>query len=390
MIKYLNNKMKINYIVNARIPTEKANGYQVSKMCEEFSEKGADVDLLISSRKNNIKENIFDYYKIKNNFKVKIIKSFNFFVFYKFLGVFSYYLQGFWFYVKLFFLKIDKDVIIYTRSSEITFVFKLRKYKVAYECHSWPYSKIFLFKFFLNKVDFIITTTEQLKNKFIDNGFKKEKILVAHDGVDLVNFDIDITKEEARKKLNIPIDIKIVGYTGNFRTMGQDKGLKDIIKAIKILKDGGWDIYFYAVGGSQKDIEFYKKLVKENSVEYRVFLLERVDIDFLAIYQKAFDILLMPFPNTEHYAYYMSPLKMFEYMASKRPIIASNLPSIKEILNDKNCLFCEPNNSNDLSSKIIQLIDNKKLSTELSQKAYENIQEYSWSKRAEKILNFLK
>ena len=60
----MSNKKKILYIVNVRIPTEKAHGIQIIKMCESFSDNGMDLELLLPKRINNIKENPFNYYNI--------------------------------------------------------------------------------------------------------------------------------------------------------------------------------------------------------------------------------------------------------------------------------------------------------------------------------------
>ena len=84
-----------------------------------------------------------------------------------------------------------------------------------------------------------------------------------------------------------------------------------------------------------------------------VVFVDRQPVTDLYKYLSASSVLLMPFPWTEHYAYYMSPLKMFEYMAMKRPIVASKLPSIEEVLRHKyNAILCENDNPKDLSKKV--------------------------------------
>jgi glycosyltransferase involved in cell wall biosynthesis len=109
----------------------------------------------------------------------------------------------------------------------------------------------------------------------------------------------------------------------------------------------------------------------------------------VALYQKAGDILLMPFPDIEHYAFYMSPLKMFEYMASRRPIVASDLPSIREILNENNAVLVKPGDCRDLAVNLRKVIIDKALGDNLAQQAFKDAQEYSWEKRAAKILDFI-
>ena len=88
-------------------------------------------------------------------------------------------------------------------------------------------------------------------------------------------------------------------------------------------------------------------------------------------------------------AKYTSPLKMFEYMASGCPIVAQNLPSFREVLSGENSFLVEPGNAKALADQIAWVFDNEELAKNKASKAIEDIQEYTWKKRAEKILNFI-
>jgi len=381
--------MKLIYIANARLPTQKAYGYQISKMCEEFAHNGAKVELWFPSRQNDIRKSLFDYYNLERNFKIKEIKCFDFIRFSKYLKSFGFWLQRLFFLIKLFFQKVDKKTTIYSRDPEIVWLFDLKGHKTIFECHRFPQSYIWLFKIFGRQADKIIVLTSRLKGLFIENNFNKDKILVSPDGVDLKIFDIEISKAEARKKLCLPVDKIILGYTGRFKTMGKGKGLEEIFKAIKLVLLDFNNICFVAIGGSQEDIKYYQESAEEMGLPNNVLLLERTEQKDLSVFQKACDILLMPFPNTEHYAYYMSPLKMFEYMASQRPIITSDLPSVREVLNGQSCLFCQPDDCKNLAEKIKQLLNDKNLGEKLAGQAYLDVKNYSWQKRAEGILEFV-
>lgn len=381
--------MKFLYIANARIPTEKAHGYQICKMCEEFARAGIDIELWVPGRKNSIKDDLYNYYGLERNFTIKKISNFDFLGFSPILEKYFFRLQSIFYCLKLFFKKIDKDSIIYTRSPEIVWTFAMRGKKVIFEDHQWTESKERFYKFLIGKAFKIVVVTAGIKDIFVKNGFKKENILVAPDGVDLKKFDINLTKEQARRQLKLPQEKIILGYTGRFKTMEQDKGIKDILKALKIIARKHENIFFIAVGGGNNDIKYYQKIAVELGVQNNTILLGRVDMDRLAIYQKACDGLLMPFPFTKHYAHYMSPLKMFEYMASKRPIIASGLPSIREILNENNAVLVRPGDYKDLADGIEKVIINKELSGRLAEQAFKDAQEYSWEKRAERILDFI-
>ena len=98
----------------------------------------------------------------------------------------------------------------------------------------------------------------------------------------------------------------------------------------------------------------------------------------------------MPFPYNQHYAYYMSPLKMFEYMAAKRPIIASDLPSVCEVLNKENAILVKPDNPESLAQGIKKILEDKELANKMSYQAFSDVENYTWHKRVENILNFIK
>ena len=192
--------------------------------------------------------------------------------------------------------------------------------------------------------------------------------------------------EDARTQLSLPENKYIIGYCGSLKTMGEDKGVADILRSLSFLS---FDVLCVIVGGSTDDISYYKNMAEELEVKDKVLFVGFVSQSRLAMYQKSFDTLLMPFPNTPHYAHVMSPVKMFEYMASKKPIIASDLPTIREVLNDTNCLFCLPGDSKDLATKIQHLIDTPTLSSVLGEKAYCDVQVYSSSSRAVRIISHI-
>ena len=106
---------------------------------------------------------------------------------------------------------------------------------------------------------------------------------------------------------------------------------------------------------------------------------------------KAADVLILPNSAKEKISqFYTSPMKMFEYMASQKPIIASELPSIKEVLNENNAILVESDNFKALARGIEKALKDNELSDKISQRAYSDVQDYTWQKRAENILNFFK
>jgi glycosyltransferase involved in cell wall biosynthesis len=85
---------------------------------------------------------------------------------------------------------------------------------------------------------------------------------------------------------------------------------------------------------------------------------------------------------------YTSPLKLLEYMSNGVSVVASDLPSIREIVSENECVFFTPDSPEDLAKAILTLVNNPGLEATLSMAAWKKAKEYSWDARAEKILSF--
>jgi glycosyltransferase involved in cell wall biosynthesis len=106
---------------------------------------------------------------------------------------------------------------------------------------------------------------------------------------------------------------------------------------------------------------------------------------------RTFDLCAMPFPWTPHFAYYASPIKLFEYMASGRAIVASDLPSIAEVVTDgESALLTPPSDVDALAEAIRRLRDDPALRQRLADNAHALVMEsYTWDARAKAILKVL-
>ncbi|MBD3281862.1 glycosyltransferase [Candidatus Uhrbacteria bacterium] len=388
--------MKLFYIQNCRFPTEKAHGYQIAKMCEAFSVQDANLSLIVPDKNNSIKTIFFDYYHLRKNFVTEYINFFDFSNFNSWLpGRVSFYLNEVEFLLAILFKKFDKNSHCITRDPFVAFVLKLKKIAVLYECHDWFNKGKMLALLCLKKVDYIITTNKFIKQNFLNNGFHAKRVHCLPNGIDLETFNLNLNKQEARAELMDFFDVDfssirqstILLYTGSYKTMGVEKGIDEILLALKKIHTKG--VYFVAVGGSDKDIAYYQQVAKNIGIEEYVVLLGRVDQSTLAKFQKSADLLLMPFPDRAHYRFHMTPLKMFEYMASKRPIIASKLPSIQAILNQEAAYFVKPGDAEDLAKKIDQILNNSEEAELIADNAFKNVLQFEWKNRAKKILDIM-
>jgi glycogen(starch) synthase len=119
----------------------------------------------------------------------------------------------------------------------------------------------------------------------------------------------------------------------------------------------------------------------------RFLLAGQVNPDAVPAYLAAFDICTMPFPWTAHFAYYASPLKLFEYMAVGGTIISSDLPAVAEVVRDgESALLVPPGDADALAAALRRLYDDPGLRARLGAKARQGAAYYAWGARAARIL----
>lgn len=217
-------------------------------------------------------------------------------------------------------------------------------------------------------------------------GIDKNKMVLARNGFDPKLFLMNIGKAEARKKINLPQDKKIIVYSGHLYDW---KGVDTMAKAALAMPD----ILFVFVGGSNQEKEEFAKRVRLCD---NILIIGQKPHNEIPLYLKAADVLVLPNscrsanPRFADYSLFdTSPIKMFEYMASGRPIIASDLPSLREVLNEKNATFIEPDNPEDLARRIRTVLEGEKFGEELAIQSNKDVLQYSWGNRAKIILDFL-
>ncbi len=380
--------MKILYLANLRLPTEKAYGLQIGKMCEAFAKSGLEVTLVYPYRQNHIPESIFDFYNIKNNFELRELYSPDFY-WPGSLDRFSFLIKSFIAAVRLsVHALVQKPDIIYTRDELPAFLMSLFRSNVIFEMHKFSSRRMFFYKAFRMLETKVVCISEGLKKELDGLGFLPENIIVSHDGVDVDEFNVDLGLEEARRQLNLPQKGHLLGYVGSLTTMGERKGLDELFEAFKMIGSGS---HLVVVGSSVNpaEVKYYKEYAERLGLSEEVIFVGRVPYGQVPVYLKAFDVLAMPFPNTKHYATYMSPLKLFEYMASDRPIVATRLPSVTSILNERNSVLVEPGEVKSLADGIKKILENKNFATQIANQALEDVKfSYTWEKRAAQIISF--
>lgn len=373
----------IYYVLNNRFPTIKAHSLQVAKTCEGFSICGAHVTLIIPIRKRPVEItgiSPFTLYNIKEPFKIARLPSLDF-SWFRLNGKFFFVVQQVLFALTTLVYLTGKKGPIYSRDPFTLYILSYFKKNIFWEVHRLPENiHSMLYTRILKKISGIIVITKKLKERFEDTGFPPDKILVAPDGIDFEEFQIQETKEEARKKLNLPLNKIIVMYVGHLFDW---KGADIFIDASRHLDDSFLTLI---VGGIKKDVERLEEKIKASAVRFEGFKPHTL----IPLYMRAADILILPNKKDGNVSeFYTSPLKLFEYMASSRPIIASDLPSLREVLNDKNSVLIKPDDAILLAEAIRNLAPDGSRAHTMTAQALQDVREFTWTNRAQSVINYI-
>lgn len=392
--------MKFIYLTNSRLPGEKAHAIQIMKTCAALA-ANVSIKIVHANRVNRQwLRSVVDlkkYYKLPRDVKRKLVYSldlFNVVPKLPFGKPFAYKLvfaiQTITYHIALLPLLLNSSADVYYTRDSLTaaLLIILRKKNtstVIYESHRFPTSRLgrLLSMWLVHQLDGIVVLTDLLAIRYLELGISENRIVVVPDAVDVHDFDL-CSKLEARKHLSIDESIFVVMYVGH---MYKWKGVDTLVEAASHLSDNE---QIWLIGGTPEELPRIEQLAKQLELT-NIHLEGYVPYEHISTYMAAADVLVIPNSGESDVSkFYTSPIKLFEYMAAKRPIIASNLPSLREIIvHGETAFLVEPDDSHLLSRAIQRLRLDSDLSSRLVDNAAILVNEYSWSSRSDRILEFV-
>ena len=388
---------KLLYISMMRMPTEKAHGLQIMQNCEAFADAGYELTLWVSRRWNTRQmrqvKDPFAYYGVNPNFAIRYLPCVDLFPLFPpdsrgarlafYLLLVSYSL------VMIALLLMTRADVYYSREEALLALLSWLKpkYSLVYEAHLLSSSKrgAALTRYVIARVGSVIAITSQLRQDLIrQRGACPERTLVAHDGIRRARFATLPNQSTARRQIGWDESAFIVGYVGRLHTVGMDKGVGTLIQALSQV-DGA---HLALVGGPEDMAEDLRRQWRTLGLPDERFLYAgHVPPADVPRYLSAFDVCAMPHPRTTQFAYYTSPLKLFEYMASGRPTVASDLPAWSDVVShEESALLAPPADSAALALAIDRLRRAPALRERLANNARQRVMtHYTRAARAKKI-----
>jgi glycosyltransferase involved in cell wall biosynthesis len=223
----------------------------------------------------------------------------------------------------------------------------------------------------------VIAISDAIKEDYIKYGVPAEKIHVAYDGIDEGFFAALETKEQARDRLGLSPDAFIAMYVGG---LDEWKGAPLFMQAAGLVENIVWVI----IGGRPEEVEVFSKRYPD------VRFLGPRPYHELKHNQQAADILVIPNSGkTNLAARYTSPLKLFSYMTSGVPIVASDVPSITSVIGKEAACLFKPDSVTALADAVKQCSVAWPEYVQRAQNLARESTKYTWMERAAGIKRFL-
>lgn len=384
-IIYLNGNMKIAIIAPTYLPALRANTIQVMKMAQAMAVLGHKVRVAVPGAPQVSWDVISKHYGLQEKLSITWLPiKHN-------LRRYDYGIAG------LKWAKAWQADLLYTRLPQAAAFGSLSGMPTVFEIHDLPHSitgKLLLRLFRKGKGSRkIVVISRSLADDLIcelPSLADSAQLLVAPDGVDLVRYRNILTIEQAREKLGQDYDFhlgqsrKVVGYTGHLYA---GRGVAMMLEMAAALPEHT----FLIVGGDPDNVTKIRDLVSTRVLK-NVILTGFVPNAEVPVYQFACNTLMMPYQR--HVAAssggdigrYLSPMKLFEYLACERPILSSDIPVLREVLDTEVALLLPPDDVKPWIKALQDIESNPEVYRIYGERARARAVDHTWEKRAEKIL----
>lgn len=378
---------------SAWLPTHQANGIQTMRMCEAFGSLGLAVRLYYIPQPR-FGEDIAAYYNLTAPIDLRRLpravlplrKNFKLDRGWTAAPSFAHAFLWCGWVTQL--ASRERALFYFVREPMLAWWLAARRLPTVLEIHDIPkgFERIFIRRAAQQKsLQLLLAITEHMRTDLTEQlDVPPEKLLTLHDGIDLNGSTSSVTKEIARQKLGVALDEHLIVYTGK---LDAEKGVEVLARAAPMLSD----FRIVIVGDGVLADGRLQRLIKEVHAGNVTMAGFKPHAE-ARLYQKAADVLVLPHSMKYlHSAYYTSPLKLFEYMAAGAPIIAAELPSIREVIkHGDNGWLVAPDDPGALAAGIRHVLQNRDLAAAMAARAARDARKYTWQSRAARIVESVK
>lgn len=371
--------MKMIYISNGNIPSKWAHTIQTMKMAEAFAQEVDDFELVTGVHwLDRFKPTtpIWLRYGIKHQFKLTRLSML------RRRSETQVFDRGFAAVAARYSAR-RRPQLVHTRSPHAARLCVTNGLPCLFETHAFASGRADLAWLFAGSLPSnflgVVTTTDVLKSEYVGMGLDADDVFVWPGAVNATDFQPSADTRALRASFGLPDDRPIVTYCGH---LYQDRDIETILRAAQRLPQ----CLFVIVGGWPADVARYAGIAKDLglvNVDFRGF----VDHTQVPSYLAMSDILLVTYTHAIYAG--ASPLKLFESMAARKPIIASDIVAVRRhVVDGENGLLVEPGSDAAMVAAIMRLTSDEALCERLSARAHSAVSTRSWAQRSSAVLNF--
>lgn len=243
-----------------------------------------------------------------------------------------------------------------------------------------------LFRWASGQPRFLGVTTHSsfARGAFLRAGLRSEQVVAIHNGWDPIDLEPRLDRSAARGRLGLPVDGFTALYAGHVRP---DKGVGLLVDAVAPLSG----VRLVLVGATESQRAWVHHRAR-GCAPGQVTCHGWVPPDELGVYLQAADVLVVP-PSAAPLRLNgntVLPMKVFNYLAAGRAILAPALPDTAEILHDgHNAVLVPPDDTSAASAALAALRADPARAQALGEQAARDAQGYTWDARARRLLEFV-
>jgi len=225
----------------------------------------------------------------------------------------------------------------------------------------------------------VLVVSNTLREILIGEGISPQRIFVVPNAVDCELFNPYKVQPAILEGEGMQ-DKVVVGFVGS---LARWHGVEVILGIAEEILSNSNQFHFLIVGEGKKS-DYLKSVISLKGISQHFTLTGAVSHDTLPSLLQAMDITIAPYPKMKDF--YFSPLKLFEYMAMEKPIVASKIGQIDEILGDGHAILVEPGNAQEFAKAITNLADQPGVREQMGKKVRQKAQGcYTWDSNIKRI-----